>query len=161
MGYDIRHAAHRATALAAALLLPLAAPGLAAPAIAAEAQSAAGQTGEASYFSTEMAGRRTASGELCNPATLTAAHRTLPLGSFARVTDLASGREVVVRINDRGPFARGRVIDLSRSAADALGITRRGRAQVSVSPVGAESAALSAPKASGPVGAQALAALLD
>ena len=86
--------------------------------------------GTASYFSREMAGHRTASGERCDPDALTAAHRTVPLGSRLRVTSVASGRSVVVRINDRGPFSGGRVIDLSRAASDAIGLTRAGRGPV-------------------------------
>lgn len=81
--------------------------------------------GRASFYSDRLAGRRTASGEPYDPRALTAAHRTLPLGSFVDVAR-ADGRHVVVRINDRGPYARGRVIDLSRGAAAALGMEREG-----------------------------------
>ncbi len=87
-------------------------------------------TGAASYFSREMAGNRTANGETCDPNTLTAAHRTAPFGSRVRVTSIDSGQSVIVRINDRGPFRAGRVIDLSRAAADALALTRRGHGPV-------------------------------
>lgn len=87
-------------------------------------------SGMASYFSREMAGQRTASGETCDPDTLTAAHRTAPFGSRMLVTSIDTGRSVVVRINDRGPFSRGRIIDLSRAAADALALTARGHGQV-------------------------------
>ena len=87
-------------------------------------------SGIASYFSREMAGNRTASGERCDPDTLTAAHRTAPFGSRIRVTALDSGRSVVVRVNDRGPFRGNRVIDLSRAAADAIALTRRGHGMV-------------------------------
>ena len=66
---------------------------------------------------------------------LTAAHRTLPFGSKVRVANLANGRSVVVRINDRGPFTEGRVIDVSRAAAEKLGMIRSGVARVSVTPV--------------------------
>ena len=66
-------------------------------------------------------GRRTANGEIMNPRAMTAAHRTLPFGSRVTVTDLRSGRSIVVRINDRGPFIRGRVIDLTPAGARALG----------------------------------------
>jgi rare lipoprotein A len=68
------------------------------------------------------AGRKTASGERMNPAALTAAHRTLPFGTRVRVTHKKTGRSVVVRISDRGPFIRGRVIDLSPAAARAIGV---------------------------------------
>jgi rare lipoprotein A len=67
------------------------------------------------------AGKKTASGERMNPSAMTAAHRTLPFGSHVRVTNKRNGRSVTVRINDRGPFVRGRVIDLSPAAARALG----------------------------------------
>ena len=69
--------------------------------------------------------RRTASGERFNPKALTAAHRTLPFGSKVRVTAPSTGRSVIVRINDRGPFIRGRVIDLTPAAASAIGLTKR------------------------------------
>lgn len=78
-----------------------------------------GHHGVASYYGRELAGHRTASGERFNPSGLTAAHRTLPLGSHVRVWH--GGRSVVVRINDRGPFVRGRVMDLSHGAARSLG----------------------------------------
>jgi rare lipoprotein A len=75
-------------------------------------------------------GRRTASGERFDPHDLTAAHRTLPFGTRVRVTNLATGRSVTVRVNDRGPYVRGRAIDVSSSAAQMLGITRQGVAKV-------------------------------
>jgi rare lipoprotein A len=75
-------------------------------------------------------GRRTASGERFDPHDLTAAHRTLPFGTRVRVTSLATGRSVTVRVNDRGPYVRGRAIDVSSSAAQMLGITRQGVAKV-------------------------------
>ncbi|MCX7306673.1 MAG: septal ring lytic transglycosylase RlpA family protein [Afipia sp.] len=78
-------------------------------------------------------GGRTASGEVSNPNELTAAHRTLPFGSKVRVTNLANGRSVFVRINDRGPYGRGRVIDVSRAAAAELHMIERGTARVSIS----------------------------
>jgi rare lipoprotein A len=86
--------------------------------------------GVASYYGNELAGHRTASGERFNPGLLTAAHRTLPLGSHVRVTNPANGKSVVVRINDRGPFARGRVLDLSKSAAQQIGLVQRGSGRV-------------------------------
>lgn len=86
--------------------------------------------GEASYYGNELAGNRTASGELFDPAQLTAAHRTLPLGSRVRVTHRRNGRTVVVRINDRGPFHGNRIIDLSEAAAREIGMVGAGRAQV-------------------------------
>lgn len=75
-------------------------------------------------------GRRTASGERMNPQAMTAAHRTRPFGSMLTVTSLATGRSVVVRVNDRGPFIKGRCVDLSYGAARALGMG--GTARVSV-----------------------------
>jgi len=89
--------------------------------------TASAQSGLASYY--KHAGR-TASGEAVNHAAMTAAHRTLPFGTRVRVTDTATGNSVVVRINDRGPFTGGRVIDLSHGAAQALGMTARGVARV-------------------------------
>ena len=73
--------------------------------------------GMASYYGKELAGNRTASGERFNPSQLTAAHRSLPFGSRVRVTNTANGDSVVVRINDRGPFSHGRIIDVSQAAA--------------------------------------------
>jgi len=86
-----------------------------------------GQIGTASWYGRAFAGKRTASGERFDPNALTAAHRTLPLGSTAKVTDTASGHSVQVRINDRGPFRRGRIIDLSRRAAALLGCSTLNR----------------------------------
>jgi rare lipoprotein A len=88
----------------------------------------AGSVGYASYYSH---GARTANGERFNPHGLTAAHRSLPFGTKVRVKHLKSGRSVVVRINDRGPFIRNRIIDLSLGAANVLGIRSAGVAKVS------------------------------
>lgn len=82
-------------------------------------------SGMASYYGSES-GSRTASGARYNPNGLTAAHRTLPFGTQVRVTEPRSGRSVIVTINDRGPFIRGRVLDLSVAAARAIGISGRG-----------------------------------
>jgi hypothetical protein len=87
------------------------------------------ERGRASYYSDRLAGRKTASGERYNPRELTAAHRTLPFGSLVDVIR-NDGRQIRVRINDRGPFTRGRVIDLSRRAAEAIGLIRDGIAEV-------------------------------
>jgi rare lipoprotein A len=86
--------------------------------------------GEASYYGHELAGNRTASGERFNPNGLTAAHRSLPLGTRLRVTNVANGRSVIVRINDRGPFVRSRLIDVSLGAAREIQMVRSGKAQV-------------------------------
>jgi rare lipoprotein A len=83
--------------------------------------------GLASFYGS---GQQTANGERFNPRELTAAHRTLPFGTKVRVTNVRSGRTVTVRINDRGPFVPGRVIDLSQAAAEELGIVGRGLAKV-------------------------------
>lgn len=86
--------------------------------------------GSASYYASRFEGRRTASGEPYRAGALTAAHRSLPFGSLVRVTNPMTGKSVTVRINDRGPFAHGRVIDLSRAAAEELGLIARGHAPV-------------------------------
>ena len=86
----------------------------------------------ASYQGRGTAGQPTASGELYNPDDLTAASRTLPIGSTIKVTSLATGRSVKVRINDRGPFVHGRSLDLSKSAAEKIGITDKGVARVRI-----------------------------
>jgi peptidoglycan lytic transglycosylase len=84
--------------------------------------------GLASYYSHQNS--RTASGERFNPRELTAAHRTLPFGTRVRVTELKTGRSVTLRINDRGPFIEGRIVDVSKSAAEELGMVGRGIARV-------------------------------
>ncbi|MNZ65992.1 RlpA-like protein precursor [compost metagenome] len=90
------------------------------------------ETGEASFYGSRHIGKRTASGERYDPNALTAANRDLPFGTYVRVTNLDNSRSVVVRINDRGPFVRGRIIDVSRRAAEALGMIRSGVADVRV-----------------------------
>lgn len=84
--------------------------------------SVGAQIGKASWYGPGFHGRRTASGERFNSHAHTAAHRTLPFGTVVRVTSQRNGRSVIVRINDRGPFIRGRIIDLSRASALALGL---------------------------------------
>lgn len=86
--------------------------------------------GQASYYGRELEGNRTASGERFAAEGFTAAHRTLPLGTRLRVTNLANGRSVIVRINDRGPFVRSRLIDVSLAAAREINMVRSGHAQV-------------------------------
>lgn len=105
------------------------APKAEAPATAPPSGQAIGG-GEASYYGNELAGRPTASGERFQPTALTAAHRTLPFGSRVRVTNQRTGRSVIVRINDRGPFAKNRVIDLSLGAARQIGLASSGVAPV-------------------------------
>jgi len=95
--------------------------------------SSGGSVGMASYY---WEGQRTASGARFNPSAMTAAHRSLPFGTRVLVTHLASGRTVTVTINDRGPFIKGRIIDLSSGAAGVLGIKSAGVARVSVAVVG-------------------------
>ncbi len=86
--------------------------------------------GLASYYGAELAGNRTASGERFNPTHLTAAHRSLPLGSQLRVTNKANGKSVIVRVNDRGPFHKSRVIDVSLAAARQISMIGAGKAAV-------------------------------
>ena len=90
------------------------------------------ERGGASWYGMQFHQRKTASGERFDMGALTAAHRTLPFGSQVCVRSLVNGLEVLVRINDRGPFAAGRVIDLSRAAAEALGMVGLGIKQVSL-----------------------------
>ena len=87
--------------------------------------------GYASWYGSES-GNRTANGEEFRPGWVTAAHTTLPLPTYVEVTALDTGRRIIVRVNDRGPFARGRIIDLSRGAAEELGIKAQGHAPVRV-----------------------------
>lgn len=89
-------------------------------------------TGKASYYHDSLHGNATASGAPYNKHAMTAAHKTLPLGTWVRVTDPKSGRSVELEVNDRGPFVKGRIIDLSRRAAQALGMIERGVAPVRV-----------------------------
>ncbi len=97
-------------------------------------QSAAGydETGIASWYGRDFHGKKTANGETYNMHAMSAAHKTLPLPTMVRVTNLDNGRSVVVRVNDRGPFVKNRIIDLSYAAARALGYDRKGTARVRV-----------------------------
>ncbi|RQS62956.1 septal ring lytic transglycosylase RlpA family protein [Burkholderia sp. Bp8963] len=90
------------------------------------------QSGEASWYSATFQGHLTANGERYDGGALTAAHRTLPLGSHVRVSSLATGKSVVVRINDRGPYIKKRIIDLSYAAAKTLGLTDARSMQVRI-----------------------------
>ena len=94
------------------------------------------QTGVASWYGTDFHGKKTSNGETYDMHAMTAAHKTLPLGVFVRVTNTANGNEAVVRVNDRGPFVKGRIIDLSYSAAKALGVDIAGTAPVRIVALG-------------------------
>ena len=100
---------------------------LAAGTLLAAATGASAQCGSASWYALTS---KTASGERMNPAALTAAHRTLPFGTRLKVTNQRNGKSVVVRVNDRGPFIRNRVIDLSKAAAQQLDFIRSGHTPV-------------------------------
>ena len=91
-----------------------------------------GQVGVASWYGEAFRGKKTANGEIYDPDKLTAAHRRLPFGTLVKVTDLSNNRQVIVRINDRGPYKRGRIIDLSLAAARQLGMVKKGLAKVKV-----------------------------
>ncbi len=90
------------------------------------------QEGEASWYGPGFHGRKTASGEVFNMNAMTAAHKRLPFGARVKVTNLANGKSIVLRINDRGPFHGNRVIDLSKAAAIKLGVIKAGRAKVRI-----------------------------
>jgi rare lipoprotein A len=100
-------------------------------AVVQQAFEAVGE-GTASYYGNELAGNRTSSGERFNPAGLTCAHRSLPLGTRVRVTNLTNGRSVIVRVNDRGPFTRGRILDVSLAAAREIAMIGPGSARVRI-----------------------------
>jgi len=106
-------------------------PGIAVLAAAAMLSAApayaASQCGTASWYALHS---KTASGERMNPAAMTAAHRSLPFGTKLKVTNPRNGKAVLVRVNDRGPFVKGRVLDLSKAAAAALGFVRSGHTKV-------------------------------
>jgi rare lipoprotein A len=89
-------------------------------------------SGEASYYAMKYQGRQTANGERFNQNAMTAAHKRLPFGSIVKVTNTDNGKSVIVRINDRGPFIRGRIIDLSKSAFQRIGETRLGLLDVDI-----------------------------
>jgi len=114
---------HRRVAAASRKHTPFAAR----PAVAKPAAMTDGSVGIASFY---KHGSKTANGEQFNPNDLTAAHRTLPFGTRLRVTHVATGQSVTVRVNDRGPFIPGRVVDVSHSAAEALGMIDRGITKV-------------------------------
>ena len=94
------------------------------------------ERGTASWYGSDFHGKRTANGEIYDMDGMTAAHKTLPLGTLVRVSNLENNREVEVRINDRGPFVQGRIIDLSREAAKRIGMMGAGTARVEIAAVG-------------------------
>ena len=100
------------------------------------ASAAATQEGEASYYDDSLNGRKTASGGIYDKNALTAAHRSLPFGTKVRVTYLKTGQSVEVVINDRGPYAKGRIIDLSSAAAKQLGLIDAGHGKVRLEVIG-------------------------
>jgi rare lipoprotein A len=102
------------------------------------------ETGIASWYGTKFHGRKTANGEIYDMNALTAAHRTLPMPSYVRVTNLENGRSLVLRVNDRGPFARSRIIDISRRGAQLLGFQQQGTAKARVQILADKSRALKA-----------------
>lgn len=93
-------------------------------------------SGAASYYGKRFHGRTTANGERFDMHAMTAAHRTLPFGTKVRVTNRNNGKAVIVRINDRGPYSGGRVIDLSRAAAETIGMIRAGVISVNIEVIG-------------------------
>ena len=110
--------------LAALMLLPFA--------VFAKATTGDTLSGKASYYHDSLHGRQTASGEIYNKSAMTAAHKYLPLGTRVRVTNVKTGKSIKVKINDRGPFVKGRIIDLSRKAATKLGMIDKGIVNVKV-----------------------------
>ncbi len=90
------------------------------------------ETGKASYYADRYDGRKTANGETFRQRKMTAAHKTLPFGTVVRVKNLSNGKTVKVRINDRGPFVAGRIIDLSKKAAGNIDLVDQGVAQVKI-----------------------------
>lgn len=95
-------------------------------------QPAYDETGYASWYGKDFHGKKTANGEIYNMNALTAAHKTLPMPTFVKVTNLENGRTIVLRVNDRGPFVKGRIIDISRRGAQLLGFDKQGVTRVRV-----------------------------
>ena len=132
--------------VAVVLVLCLSAPLLTGCAASSSRNTARGgavsESGVASYYAHKYHGRTTASGERFNMNDMTAAHKTLPFGTRVRVTNVSNGKSVTVRINDRGPFVKGRVIDLSLAAAKKLDMVNAGLAEVQLRSAGGGSSAL-------------------
>jgi rare lipoprotein A len=137
---------HRAILFAAAASSLLMAAGCARPPRGPEEVSSFRQVGEASWYGPDFHGKITANGERYNMLLLTAAHPTLPFNTLVRVTNLQNGRTAVVRINDRGPFMKGRILDLSYGAARALGANSAGVISVRIEVVGKGEPPVSSPK---------------
>ncbi|WP_320171228.1 septal ring lytic transglycosylase RlpA family protein [Maridesulfovibrio sp.] len=114
------------------LMLTMVCFGCASASVQAGKTSSYSQSGKASYYADKFQGRSTASGEPYDKNAMTGAHRKLPFGTRVRVTNTANGKSVIVRINDRGPFTKGRVIDLSRAAFSSIGNTAAGVIPVTV-----------------------------
>ncbi|HEX9287906.1 MAG TPA: septal ring lytic transglycosylase RlpA family protein [Anaeromyxobacteraceae bacterium] len=140
--------AARAVALAAALAVACAHPGpppttgarppeerTAPPPPSVPGEPEAGEVGVASFYARSLQGRRTASGARYDGRRMTCAHRSHPFGTVLRVTDVETGKSVVVKVTDRGPFTEGRIVDLSWAAARKLGMIERGLARVRIDPV--------------------------
>ena len=126
-------ASREASQSAAPPVVPVAPTVLAQPTQPTAVPTPVSHTAKASWYGPGLAGKKTTSGEPYNPNALTAASKTLPLGSVVKVTNPENGKSVKVRINDRGPFVPGRSLDLSKRAAERIGIVHRGVARVKVS----------------------------
>ena len=94
------------------------------------------QKGKASFYASKFTGRKTSCGERVDASAFEAAHRTLPFNTMVEITNLANNRSIIVRINDRGPFSKGRILDVTHAAAKALGMIQRGVANVKIRVVG-------------------------
>jgi len=127
--------------LCAALLLAGLLVGCASSSSSSPRGSRSSESGVASYYAHKYHGRMTASGERFDMNALTAAHKTLPFGTKVKVTNLENGKSVTVRITDRGPFVKGRVIDLSLAAAKKIDMVKAGVAQVEIRRVGGDAVA--------------------
>ncbi|WP_027303041.1 septal ring lytic transglycosylase RlpA family protein [Rudanella lutea] len=121
-----------------------------------EAHSGFIQKGKASFYASKFNGRKTSSGERVDSKVYAAAHRTLPFNTMVEITNLANNRSVIVRINDRGPFSKGRIVDMTHAAAKALGFIQRGVTNVKLRVVGTNGVV-----ALGPVSAEPTAQLLS
>ena len=126
------------------LFLALALGFLAGDVFAGAALSVYKSSAVASYYADKYHGRKTSNGEIFNMYDLTAAHKTLPFNTKVKVTNLSNGKSVIVRINDRGPFIKGREIDLSKAAAVKIGMIKSGTAKVSLEIVGGSDGAANA-----------------